>query len=165
MRTEAAIAPHRMRRLYLDDHLALAEGWIALARRVARTNAGTDLGADLHELLTDLVHEPAVLRCLLIDAGGRPHRVKQRLVRLAERMGRMKSNGAFLRYSPLSRLVELEMLSAALLLRAAMWDALTQTFGPGHQVCKTSLHDLADRAHRQVAWVAPHLASARRALG
>jgi hypothetical protein len=165
MRTEAAIAPHRLRRLYLDDHLALAEGWLALARRVARANAGSDLGADLHELINDLVHEPAMLHRLLSQTGGRPHRLKQQVARMAERLGRLKPNGALLRYSPLSRVVELELLSAALLLRATMWDALVQAFGPGHPICHTSLRELADRAHRQMAWVEPHLAAARRALG
>jgi hypothetical protein len=165
MRTEAAIAPQRMRRLYLDDHLALAEGWIALARRIARSNAGTDLGADLQELLGDLAHEPAVLRRLLEEAGGRQHRLKQHAVRVAERLGRLKPNGAFLRYSPLSRVVELEMLGAALILRASMFDALVQVFGPGYPICRVTLQDLANRAHRQVAWVEPHLAQARRVLG
>jgi hypothetical protein len=165
MRMEAAVAPHRMRRLYLDDHLALTEGWIALTRRIARTNEGSDLGADLHELLNDLAHEPALLDRLLSEAGGHPHRIKQQVLRMAERLGRLKPNGAFLRYSPLSRVVELEMLTASLLLRAAMWDALVQAFGPGYQLCQTTLRELADRAHRQMAWVEPHLAHARRALG
>lgn len=165
MRNVARLAPHRARVLYLDARLAVAEGWIALVRRMARENHGTDLGADLQELLGDLLDEPPVLRSMLLQVGGREHRLKQRLARWAERLGRLRRNGSVLRYSPLSRLDEIEGLAAALTLRAEMWESLVQAFGPGYRVDGRDLGTVRARARRQAAWLEPHHAEAARALG
>ncbi|HEX2258878.1 MAG TPA: hypothetical protein VHJ40_03950 [Actinomycetota bacterium] len=55
-----------------------------------------------------------------------PSRVKVAAVRLGERLGRLKLNGRLLRYSPLSRVVELEGLYLVSHMRLMLWQALGQ---------------------------------------
>jgi len=53
-----------------------------------------------------------------------PNRLKVGLVRLAERAGRLKLNGKVLGHSPLSDVVELEMLVVGVRAKEALWTAL-----------------------------------------
>jgi hypothetical protein len=50
--------------------------------------------------------------------------LKEGAALVAERVGRLKLNGRLLRYSPLSRLVELEALCTAVQGKQALWRAL-----------------------------------------
>jgi hypothetical protein len=56
--------------------------------------------------------------------GVRPGRAKVAAAWLAEKAGRLKLNGELMRYSPLSRLVELDGLAAGIEAKRAMWLAL-----------------------------------------
>ena len=53
-----------------------------------------------------------------------PSRWKMLVARAEELVGRLTSNGAFRRYSPLSRLLEIEMLSAGILTKESLWKSL-----------------------------------------
>lgn len=53
-----------------------------------------------------------------------PSVVKVGLVRVAERLGRLKLNGRLFKRSPLSRIVELEVLVVGIRGKEAMWTAL-----------------------------------------
>jgi hypothetical protein len=55
--------------------------------------------------------------------------MKQGAAWFAEKLGRLKLNDSFLTYSPLSRMTELEALSAAALARIMLWDNL-ESLGP-----------------------------------
>lgn len=149
VKTLADVPVARMRTVYLNDHIAAATGWTSLARRVARQNAGTPLGEVVEALARDFAEEISLLRALLRETGGSENKAKQWLVRSAEQIGRLKPNGVFRGYSPLSRLVETEALVASLALRTAMWRSLVTGFGPEHPVGRFSLHELAERASRQ----------------
>lgn len=54
----------------------------------------------------------------------RPSATKVGLVRIAERLGRLKLNGTVLQRSPLSRVVELEVLVVGIRGKEALWTAL-----------------------------------------
>jgi hypothetical protein len=54
----------------------------------------------------------------------RPSPTKVGLVRMAERLGRLKLNGRLLKRSPLSRVVELEVLVVGIRGKEALWAAL-----------------------------------------
>ena len=53
-----------------------------------------------------------------------PSSIKVRLVRMAERLGRLKLNGTLFKRSPLSRIVELEVLVVGIRGKEALWTAL-----------------------------------------
>ena len=53
-----------------------------------------------------------------------PSVVKVGLVRVAERLGRLKLNGRLFKRSPLSRIVELEVLVVGIRGKEALWTAL-----------------------------------------
>ena len=53
-----------------------------------------------------------------------PSGMKVGLVRMAERLGRLKLNGRFFKRSPLSRIVELEVLVVGIRGKEALWTAL-----------------------------------------
>ncbi len=69
----------------------------------------------------------------------------------AEKLGRLKLNGRLSGYSPLSRLLELEMLQIGIAAKLALWQALERT-----QSVKLAQFDLAgliERAQSQRATV------------
>lgn len=114
----------RRLRIYLDDHLALLTGEAELAARCGRSNRGSPLGDFLRRLQEELRGQRAALNDALRRLGGQPNAVKSGAAWLAEKLGRLKLNDSLLAYSPLSRLLELEGLTAAAQTRIALWDSL-----------------------------------------
>lgn len=149
MKPLADVPLHRMQMIYLNDHIAAAVAWSALAARIARENTGSPLGDIVETLRRDLDEEIPLLRVLLRESGGRERKAKQWIARSAERFGRLKPNGAFRGYSPLSRLVEIEALTAALALRASMWRSLSTALGPQRTIGRNTIAELEERARNQ----------------
>ena len=108
---------------YLNDHLALLVGEAELAERCRSSNADTELGGFLERLIADLREERRLLHEMLELLGASPDRLKQGAAWLAEKAGRLKPNNALLKYSELSRLIELEALAAAA--HAILWSRST----------------------------------------
>lgn len=136
-------------RVYLNDHLAGAVGMLSLARRSQAANAGTALGDVLGGLRAEFAEDAAVLRRLLSDLGLAEARPKQGLAQAAERIGRLKLNGQLTGYSPLSRLVELDALSAGVDVKRSMWASLRQVRHRYPVVADVDLEALIERAERQ----------------
>ena len=109
---------------YLNDHLAIMKGEVALARRSAASNRGTTGGDFLHRLQNDIRAQCSIVTDLLHRTRGREDRVKQSTIWIAEKLGRFKRNGSLVNFSNLSRVVELETLGATAQERVAMWDSL-----------------------------------------
>jgi hypothetical protein len=65
----------------------------------------------------------------------------------AEKLGRLKLNGRLTGYSPLSRLVELEMLHLAITGKIQLWQALDET--QASRLAQFDLPGLAKRAESQ----------------
>ena len=100
--------------MYLNDHLAGATLGLELARRTARENEGNTLGTFLADALVPEIEEDRhTLQRLIDELGFAPSRPKLAAAWLAEKLGRLKLNGELTRYSPLSRLLELEALRLA----------------------------------------------------
>jgi hypothetical protein len=68
---------------------------------------------------------------------------------VAEKIGRLKPNGQILGYSPLSRLVELEMLALGITGKFSLWEALTEVAGEDARIDLDELKRLSERADRQ----------------
>jgi hypothetical protein len=110
--------------IYLNDHLAGAVAAVQLARRAAGQNEGTEYGEALAGLAADIDQDRRTLQDLLKRLGIRGDPVKLLSSVVAERLGRLKLNGELLRYSPLSRLEEIELLMLGVEGKLALWRAL-----------------------------------------
>jgi hypothetical protein len=65
-----------------------------------------------------------------------------------EKVGRLKLNGRLLEYSPLSRVIELELLSSGVETKRSMWMAFKRLAEEGIDL-GLDLEDLIGRARRQ----------------
>ena len=111
-------------RIYLRDHLAALHLGIALVRRTLKENREEPSGQLLAPVHVAMQEDLAHLRTLAKALGIRPDYLKIALARVSERFGRLKLNGHLRRYSPLSRVEELESLALIAAHRAVLWRVL-----------------------------------------
>jgi hypothetical protein len=142
--------PARLLSIYLNDHLAGATIGVELARRAARENAGSPLGTFLSgTLLPEIEEDRETLRSLMARLGIPRSRPKAALAWAAEKVGRLKLNGEWRRYSPLSRLLELEGLAAGIEAKGAMWVSLERARDTDARLQELDLGRLVERAESQ----------------
>jgi hypothetical protein len=150
--------------IYLNDHLAGAAGGLELARRMRSSNAGDQvMGEALSRICAEIEADHETLVRLTERLGVRRDPIKPKLAILAERLGRLKPNGHLRGYSPLSRVLELEILAAGIGGKLQLWNSLEQAFGD--TLDGFDFHALAERADRQGQEVEDlHMAAANRAF-
>jgi hypothetical protein len=134
--------------IYLNDHLGGAVGGAELARRALRNNRGTPLEADLQRILGEIEEDRKTLEELIERLGLPRSRIKASAGWLLEKVGRLKINGRLLEYSPLSRLIELELLASGVEAKRALWNALKRLQRQGEDF-GIDLEELTARAQRQ----------------
>ena len=151
--------------VYLNDHLAGATLGLELVRRTARENRDSTLGSFLTDvLLPEIDEDRRTLQRLMGQIGIAPSRPKIAAAWLAEKLGRLKLNGELRRYSPLSRLVELEGLAVGIEGKRALWLALEAAHLGG--LNGFDFQALAERAEFQRSRLEEHrLAAVTAALG
>jgi hypothetical protein len=110
--------------IYLNDHLAGSVVAVQLARRLERENRGSEYHAPLQRLAGEINDDRRSLQDLMKRLGVRGDPVKMLASVVGEKLGRLKLNGELTRYSPLSRLEELEALSLGVEGKLALWRAL-----------------------------------------
>ena len=110
--------------VYLQDHHAGSVGGIELAKRCAKSNTQEPLGGFLRAFIEGLQVSQDMLEEVMAHHGIVPSPVKSPLALVAERVGRAKLNGQLVGYSPLSRLVELEALTAGVETQHNLWRTL-----------------------------------------
>lgn len=154
----------RLLAIYLNDHLAGATLGVELARRLRSSNQGDpEMGQPLARICTEIEADRDVLVGLMEHLGVDRDQVKPVLAKAAERLGRLKLNGRLRSYSPLSRVLELEVLSGLVGAKMQLWNALEQSFG--ESLDGFDFHDLAARADSQGQRLEDlHLAATQRAL-
>ncbi|MET4224570.1 hypothetical protein [Oerskovia enterophila] len=110
--------------IYLNDHVAGATVGVQRVRRMARVYDGTVVGAMITPLVPQLEEEREwLLRCLeLMEIPLRRYKVVGAAV--AERVGRLKFNGHVRAASPLSALLEVELLRGAITGKSSGWQTL-----------------------------------------
>lgn len=114
----------RRLRIYLNDHLAALSGVESRARFSADENDDAELVAALLELAHEAADDREALREVSRRLGVGRVRLKELSVLMLERAGRLKLNGRLVRYSPLSRIEELEFLAAGAALNERVWESL-----------------------------------------
>lgn len=104
--------------------LAGATGGAERARHMTRSHRGTDLAAAMEPISNEITEDRAILIEIMerLDIPVRHYKIYAG--RVAERAGRLKSNGRLVRRSPLSPLLELEALRVGVEGKAAVWQTL-----------------------------------------
>lgn len=136
--------------IYLNDHLAAATGARDLARRAAASNLGSEYGPFLTELASEIDSDRKALLAIMrrLDVG--VDRIKLLAGWGAEKLGRLKLNGRVLGYSPLSRLVELELLALGVHGKLALWRSLQGLELDERTKADLELPLLVSRAEQQI---------------
>ena len=127
----------RLLRIYLQDHQAGGVAGRALARRTLDNNRGGDFEAPLRTITDEIGRDLDHLVDVMRRVGIHPHPMKPRVTRVLEWLGRMKHNGSFRGYSPLSRVTELEGLTMGVTGKLALWsclEALSESFPQWHDI-------------------------------
>ena len=117
----------RLLAIYLNDHLAGATGGVEIARRAHSSNQGTKLGETLAGVRAEIEADRATLERVMEQVGVKRNRPKVAGAWAAEKLGRLKLNGQLTGYSPLSRLVELEVLHIGITGKIQLWQSLDET--------------------------------------
>lgn len=141
----------RLLAIYLSDHLAGSTGGVELARRARSSNRGTKFGETLAEVCAEIEADRATLERVMEQLGVKRNRPKVAGAWAAEKLGRLKLNGRLTGYSPLSRLVELEMLHIGITGKIQLWQALDET--QSAKLAQFDLPGLIARAESQRARV------------
>jgi hypothetical protein len=129
----------RLLRIYLQDHHAASAGGVALASRA--------LGPH-HPLAKQIARDREALERVMRELSIAPNAIKVGMVRVAERVGRLKLNGRILKRSPLSSVIELETLVVGVRGKEALWTALQRA---GISLEHVDLHALVESARAQGA--------------
>jgi hypothetical protein len=143
------VADQKLLSIYLNDHLAGAIAGNELARRAAGNNRGTPEGDFLEGLAREIEEDRQTLEGLMADLGIRKDILKDSAAWLLEKAGRLKLNGRLLGYSPLSRVLELEGLSAGIQAKISLWQNLKQIPDPPAPLAQLDLDRLIERGQSQ----------------
>ena len=141
----------RLLDIYLQDHHAGATAGVELARRAARANDVEPYRSELQAIAAEIEEDVASLEGLMDALGVARDRRKDAAAWVGEKLGRLKRNGTWVSYSPLSRLVELEGLMLGVRGKQALWEALAATQGASPVAADvTRLAERADDQRRRL---------------
>jgi hypothetical protein len=154
----------RYLRVYLADHRAGAALAIGVAQRSGARNADNDFAVYLAEFRRELISDRDSLDRITRRFGLRPLRLKAVLGMAAAAAGTFKLSGRWIRYSPLSRVLEFETLMAGVEAKRRLWHSLQ--FVDSAMVEQDELERLISRADQQLADLGiQHRAAVAIALG
>ncbi len=141
--------PRYLLSIYLRDHLAGAMAGVRLVERGRRANSGTELGLALAEIEREIIDDRRSLREMMARLGVAESKVKELIGVAAEALGRLKSNRRLVRYSPSSRVVELEALAAGIFTKRSLWLSLRAVAGDYRALDRDELDRLVATATKQ----------------
>jgi hypothetical protein len=136
--------------LYLSDHLAGARGGVELAKRAASAEEGRSAGADLAVIARDLEEDLSSLRTLCEALGAPTHApAKEAAAAVGEKLGRLKPNRRVSERSPLSEVLEIELLQGAVSAKRHLWETFMHLPEMRSSHTEPSLPALLERADDQ----------------
>ena len=138
---------------YLNDHLAGSTVGVELAKRARGSNEGSEYGEALEKVAREIEEDRDTLKRLMDALEIKYDHPKMAAAWTGEKLGRLKPNGRLLSYSPLSRLIELEMLALGITGKLSLWEALTEVADQDSRIDLAQLKELSQRAERQRAEV------------
>lgn len=116
--------------LYLADHLTGATGGLGRLEQMCEEYTDLPIHADLVRTRDELREEITRLRQVVDRLGTRPRRVRQAAAWVGEKAGRLKLNRRVLRRSPMTPLLELELLRGAVMGKQGLWQVLEEYAEP-----------------------------------
>jgi hypothetical protein len=157
--------PMRRLDIYLNDHLAGSMLGVELASRALEENRGTPLGCFLERLHGEIAEDRQTLMSIMERLAVDRSPAKPALAWAFEKVGRLKSNGQFRGYSPLSPLVELEGLETGVSGKRSLWQALQKGLPEDGRLEGIDFDGLIRRADEQLSGIQEQrLRCAREAL-
>lgn len=110
--------------IYLGDHLTGATGGSTRITDMARRYASEPYGPDLATIAEQVQDELTTLRDVIValDMSTRP--AKRALAWVGERLGSLKPNGRIVGTSPMTPVLELDLMRAAVNAKGAGWEVL-----------------------------------------
>ncbi|MCB5281992.1 MULTISPECIES: hypothetical protein [unclassified Arthrobacter] len=135
--------------LYLSDHLTGSTAGVSRIRRMAEAYADTPVAGELSRISQEISSEREVLRGIIKDLGLRPRRHRQAAAWLGEHAGRLKLNGRIVSRSPMTMVLEAELMRSAILGKLGGWQVLAE-LAPDLGVDPVTLAALADDARNQI---------------
>ena len=115
--------------LYLSDHLTGATAGAERMERMSAAYIDTPVYARLSETAEQLRLERTFLRNLIHDLGFRQRGYRQAVAWVAERFGRLKGNGRVLSRSPMTLVLETELMRSAVAGKLGLWQTLEANAG------------------------------------
>ncbi|GGI11263.1 NAD-dependent epimerase/dehydratase family protein [Isoptericola cucumis] len=154
VRGRGAAVPARVDRdllgLYVADHLAGATAGLGRVERMVGDYGDLPLHAELVELAEQIRAERELYRGL-VEVLGLPRRRPRRLLAgIAERLGRLKLNGRVATRSPMSVVLEVELMRSAVVGKLGGWQTLEE-HADELGLDPVTFGDLAQRVERQLA--------------
>ena len=140
---------HSLLGIYLNDHLAGATGGVQLARRLARAHRDSADGDTLRHLAAEIAKDRAALLGVMTVLSIPVRGYKVFAAVIAEKTARLKLNGYLTGRSPLSSLIELEMLRLGVDGKAAGWRTLRALADRDDRLDAARLDELIARARSQ----------------
>lgn len=116
-------------RSYLHDHLAGATAGVSRAQKMADWYGDTPIGARLKQVAGDLVGDRDELKRLIDQVGLPQPTLMKALGKAGEVAGRVKTNGRGLLRSPVTPLLELELLRGAVNAKQGLWQTMAAYAG------------------------------------
>lgn len=135
--------------IYLNDHLAGATAGTRLLRRAARKHRDDAIGRELGELAREVAEDRRSLKRIISDLGLPMGRLRVLAGWVGGEATRFKPNGALIRRSPLSDLIEVEAMRLGVEGKAVAWRTLKDLAPHEPRLDSEVLHHLIQRANRQ----------------
>lgn len=115
---------HQLIGTYLNDHLAGSTVGVERARMARDANEGTEFAEPLARVCSQIEDDRDELVAIIDELGVGRSRVKPALGWIGERLGRLKPNGRLRGYSPLGRVIDLELLILGISGKLRLWTLL-----------------------------------------
>ncbi|MEU7057989.1 hypothetical protein [Streptomyces sp. NPDC046197] len=145
-----AQAGHDLLGIYLNDHLAGATAGTERAHHLATACRGSKVGQTMAPVAAEIAEDRRALVGIMHRLDVPIRRYKVYAGRLGERAGRLKSNGSLVRRSPLSTVLELELLHIGVEGKACAWQILRQRADHDDRLDAHQLDHLLERARGQL---------------
>lgn len=135
--------------LYMSDHVSGSTAGINRIAYMAKNYADTPHGPALKRIERELRDERALVHSLLAKHGQPRRRHRQILAWVGERVGRLKLNGRIVGTSPMTPVLESELMRAAVLGKIGGWQTL-DAYREQFDVPPSTFADLITQAERQI---------------